>query len=317
MKKTFKKEKSKYILIILALVSLIIPAKLLAIGQVTEPIVVDNALRGQAIEKEMFLLNTEDMEVTFNLIAEGDITDWTTFYYPDDLTIPIENVSIFPKSRSTIIAKIEVPEDVANNTYQGFVSILNVPNIENGTEETSAVITQKVARQVSITVTDQEDVNVDVSIIPTTYDLSGRQPLEIRVIYYNQGNVIIRPDIQVKITQAGETKTNTFYSYPDDFAGVKPLSSLEIPSIEVPTSGLKTGKYTALVSILYKGQSIYEKSFDFSVLSSNKIIDINNPLVIGIIGIIIVLIIGTVLLIRKKLNRKIKEEDIEKNSQFK
>lgn len=243
--------------------NLFVTQSALAIGQMTKPIVIKDLLRGQAAESVLILYNSEPKETVYKLIADGDIKDWTSFYLPDDLKNPITEIKVPASSNVKAIARFFVPKDTPNGAYKGEVAIVSAP----GKEENKGVnvsVGMRVGRQVSITVTGKEVVKFDASVIPAKYDLAKNEPLNIRVIYENQGNVSIAPEIRLKIKKDNTTVYSVVYPYPESKPPVNASARYEIPAIEVPTGSFETGRYDAELSISDSGSSV-EKKFGFSV----------------------------------------------------
>lgn len=252
---------------ILLILSFILPQTVFGIGQMTEPIIVENALRGQVIEKILTLYGSEKEEVVYGLISEGDIKDWTNFYEINDKNLenPITKIQIPAQSYIDVIAKFKVPEDVPNGIYTGVVAVLSQPE-ENKNEGISTSVGLRVDRRVSITVTDQEIIKLKTTIIPKKYKVKENEPLQIKVIYDNQGNVSLKPDIQLQISKNGRKIFNAIFPYPEDEKPVKPLERKILSSlIEWQTVGQESGEYTAEVKTLLNGEEKQTEDFRFTV----------------------------------------------------
>ena len=239
-----------------------------ALGQITEPIVIKSALRGQSATAVLTILNSESKEIKVDLKAEGQIGAWATFYDINDkkMANPINQLSLPIKAYQDAMVKFEIPADAPNGVYTGVIGVATVPETTSPETESSSNISQRIDREVSITVSDKEVVALNVSVIPSTYDLSKNESLKIRIIYDNQGNVAIKPDAQLKISRDGQTIYNAIFPYPEDENAVKPLERKELSSlIEWQTIGQENGEYRAEIKILYQGDLIQEESFRFNV----------------------------------------------------
>ena len=123
---------------------------------------------------------------------------------------------------------------------------------------------QRIDREVTITVTDQEEINFTADFIPLSYNVKLGEPFKFKVRYDNKGNVMIKPAVQVRISQNEKTFYNAIIPYPDDLEGVKPLKSKEIPEIEVPVSSEVTlGRVRATFNILYNNETVKEHTLTF------------------------------------------------------
>ena len=322
----------KNLILIIFVLSLVLPLSALAIGQMTEPIVIKDVLRDSQVTETLILYNSENKEIVYGLKAEGEIADWTSFYKIDDTNLenPITEIQIPAKLSLNALVKFDIPKNIPNGDYTGHVVIMTIPMEEKETKEVSALLRLRVSREVSITVTDKEIFNFETTIIPLKYGLSKNEPLEIKIIYYNQGNVSIEPNIQLKITQisTGKVVQNTvIYPYPEDANPVKPFERKVFENlIEWPTAGRENGRYLAELSVLLNGEVIQKEDFSFYVgfdwskfLASIAIIGGGNlTLAWFIIGVILLVIAGILIFVSKnqnflksqilkKWNRKIKK----------
>lgn len=252
-----------------------------AIGQITSLIDIKNALRGQEYRQTLTIVNTEKQDAKVELSAEGDIKDWVEFYKTDDLKNPIEALGMASETTMEIIAQFNIPEDVPNGKYAGYVSVLRKGGTIENKDESSASVSQKIDREVFIEVSDNEIVDIEASIIPNKYDFAKNDFLSLRVVYDNKGNIKVTPQLQLKIKSvpdesagaeqgngsANSEKTvyNTIYPYPENQEPVEPLGLREIPPIEIPMATFAKGKYSAEVSVFQGSKSIAEKKFGFSV----------------------------------------------------
>ena len=275
MKKIF------FIATILLLASFILPKTVLGIGMMTEPIVIKNALRGQETTAVLNLFNSEDKKIVYELKSEGEIARWASFYQADDADFknPITEIQIPAKSSLKAVVKFTIPKDTPNGEYSGKVAIVTAPLKEDKKEKMKVALRQKVGRKVSITVTDEEILEFKTSVIPLKYKMEKGEPLKIKVIYDNKGNVSIKPDIQLQISKNGGKIFKAIFPYPEDEKPVKPLERKILSSlIEWQTAGREDGEYTAEVKTLLNGKTMEKDSFHFTVGvvdadSSNKILN--------------------------------------------
>lgn len=248
---------------------LCLPISAMAIGQITQLIEIKNVLRGQEIQEILTLFNSENNEVEFTLEDEGDIDGWAKFYSMDDSKNPIEKIKAPAKGRIQAIVKLTIPEDVANGTYSGMINVLNKPKQSEDSNKKTTVA-QKVSRRVLIEVSDQEIIECKAFVIPVSYSVGQGEPLKIKIVYNNRGNVKIKPNAQLKISFNGEQIHNAIYPYPENEEAVKPLSQKEI-FVEWSANDLEKGKHNAQVDILLNGKIIQEESFGFNV-GSGKVL---------------------------------------------
>ncbi len=265
--------KFKILVGIFACLLIVSPLAVLAVGQTTEPILVDNALRGEEFEQKMIIINTDGEQMNIDLSARGEVATWVTFYEPADLENPIESISIPAENQTAnVVAVFNVPEDTANGVYKGYIGVAQGAQSVNDQEGSLVNVSQQIDREVTIIVTDQEIINLAVSVIPAKYDMVKDEALSVRLIYDNQSNVSLRPEVQFKIRQGDQTVYNSIFPYPEDEPSVRPSSQHEIPALEIATSGLNRGKYIAELTFLHNGEEILVKDFTFSVDYSGRVL---------------------------------------------
>lgn len=259
----------KVILLTIIASILVLPQIAFGIAMVTQPIVFKDVLRGSEVIDTLTLINSEDKTVTYQLKAEGGIADWTSFYNIEDrkLENPIEEIQIPAKSKARVRVKFSIPEDVPNGTYTGEVAIYTAPGSTEG--KMSVSVNLRIPRKVSISVTDKEILDFETTIIPLTYGMRKNDPLRIKVIYNNQGNVYIKPDIQLKIIQLSTgnvVQSPVIYPYPEGEDPVKPFERKVLDNlIEWPTAGQKNGSYKAEIKVLLDGKVVKEDEFTFTL----------------------------------------------------
>jgi len=261
-----KKNLMSVVLLAVFLVSAL-PTKVQAIGQITEPINIENAQRDSSYVQEVTIINTESIKNTINLTAEGEIESWVKFYNNLQEN-PISEIEMEPKEKRTIIAKFSIPTSTPNGKYEGFISVKTSPkNNSEDTEQSNSTVSQKIDREVTIKVGGEEIIDFDLSLIPEKYDLSRGEYLKIRPLYNNYGNTNITPQIEIRLKKDGQTLYTAIFPYPENQPPVIPNSIYEIPALEIPTSNLDNGKYTAVFSVyqLSDMENMIEKDFTFSI----------------------------------------------------
>lgn len=270
MKKTVNLSKSSPIFWLVGLFLLISPVAVLAIGQTTDPIVIENALRGVELQQEMIIINNDNENVEVKLSADGQIAAWTKFYLASDLKNPIQSFPLEKDGQANVAVVFSVPQDTANGEYVGFIGAGKKVGDQAAKENESSVsVEQRINREVKIKVTDKETINLVVSVIPETYDVRSGQNLSVRFIFDNQSNVALKPQIQFRIKNDSQTVYNAIFPYPDGEDAVRALSQHEIPALKIPTTGLANGRYIAEMDFIHNGQVIANQSFKFSIGSGS------------------------------------------------
>lgn len=239
-----------------------------AIGQMTKPIVIKNILRGQTVTETIILFNSENKEVTYYLEANGGIEGWVNFYKTDDVKMqnPIVAIKLPAKGQVQVIAKFQVPATTPNGQYEGQVAVTTRDSsVLQNTGNANAVVLEAIGRAVVITVTDKEVIDLAVSVIPSTYGITGGEPLKIKIDYYNNGNVSMKPDVQLTIKKGGNSVFNAIFPYPESENPIDIKTMKTLSYVEWQSTGQENGKYTAEVKILHNGSTVAEKSFKFSI----------------------------------------------------
>ncbi len=236
-----------------------------AIGLMSKPVEINNALRGQMIKEELKVFNNNQKTLKFALLAEGDIKSWTKFFYNQS---EITELEIEGEGKEGVDVEIKLPDTLPNGEYSGSLVVEYNPQ-NTSSEKVSVSVAQRVSRQVVIKVTDQEIVKLSASVSPKNYVIMKGEPLEIKAQYRNQGNILLKPDLQVKIIKEGKIIDNFIYPYPESKAAIIPLEQEEVKLFyNLPQSSL--GKYHADISVLLQGEKIKKENFAFAVVESEK-----------------------------------------------
>lgn len=280
-------------------VLLVLPISASALGQMSQPINITNALRGEQIHQELIAVNGEAKPISAIFTGSGQIKDWVKFYKPNDLKNPVATTTIEAKANLNMIAVFSVPADAANGEYTGLISITSIPDKAAKTDQSSAAMAQKIDRQVTIKVSDTETVKLEASVIPKSYDLKSGEPLSVRIIYDNRSNVSLSPSINFKIKSDDQTVYNVIYPYPESEPAVNPQAIQEIPALEIPTLNLADGKYTAQLAFTRSDKVILEKQFGFSIGTgglafATKITDLLKGGSAWLFGLLIIILLAVV-----------------------
>lgn len=288
---------------------LILPQASQAIGQITEPIIIQNGLRGQEIVSTLTILNSEKDQNVIGLVAEGQIADWASFYDKNDKDFAnrITEISVPAGQYLDVMVLFRVPEDTANGDYEGEVSVVYNPKQASTKDESSSAVAQKISRAVKISVSDQENISLNVSVIPDKFDYADGETMSIRLIYDNQSNVVLSPSVQIKIKQDEKTVYNVIYPYPEGEPAVRSMSIHEIQPITINTESLGSGDFVAELNFLKGEKVVLTKTFGFSVGSEGIVKGAmisylkNNLLTTGLgLAVIILLVIVIVVISKKK-----------------
>ncbi len=234
-----------------------------ALGMMTQPIEVDKVLRGQTLKEELRVLNNSDRRGKLELAAVGEVKNWTSFFYQGEVVTDIE---ISPQTTEYIDVEIVIPQDIPNGTYQGELKAKFTPiSSEDKGTSTYASVSQQISRAVRVGVTDQEIIELDASLSPESYIILAENPLKLKARYYNRGNIVLFPDLQLKISRDNKTIHNSIYPYPEDESPVSPLEQKEIIVTYNPGK-LKPGKYKSEATVFLNEKKIKQDEFTFEIL---------------------------------------------------
>ncbi len=285
-------------------------APVLAIGQITTPIVQENLLAGQKFQEEIMAYNSEPSPAVFVLSTNGDVAGWGVFYAPDDkkLVTPISEMTVPAQAYGRAEAVFTIPDGTPNGTYKGGAVVSAKPTGEAaGQKGVSTSVQQQVTRQVTITVTGNQQVAFGVQVIPVDYDVAPGDTLKIRFIYENTGNVNVKPDVRLKISKDGKVVQNAIYSFPESEEAVKVRTRRDLSYLVWSTSGQPDGRYRAELEFLVDGKVYATGNFNFNVgtVVSSGLLALSNglggsALGIGLIVLAIVLLALSILARLKK-----------------
>lgn len=270
-------KKIKIAFIFFLALSFILPQTVLGIGQITQPIIFKDVLRGQTLESILVLYNSDSKEAVYELAADGEIKNWASFYSLKDPKTSITAISVPAKSNIRAKVKFIVPKDTPNGEYAGEAAITVAPEKNKNKTDSNVSVGMRVGRPVSITVTGKQIIKFEASVTPRTYVVEKDKPLEINAIYYNTGNVAIKPDLQLRISKKDQAVFNAIFPYPENEEEVKPLASKTIP-VEWQTTGQEEGIHKVETKVLLNNATIFEDDFTFSIgpIVFNNINNTNN-----------------------------------------
>ncbi len=238
------------------------------IGQMSQPIVFENALKGGEYTQLLILLNTETVPVKFGLSADGDIAGWTTFYKPDNLNTPITEISMEPKANMQVMAKFSVPGNAENRTYKGNVNIFSKPDAANPESSASINVSLSVPRPVTISVTGIEQKTVSCQIIPKNLTINQGDPLTVTLWCKNTGNVSVKPLTRIIVTKDGAPVDEKAFVFPEDKKRIIPNAMVNW-DVSWPTIGQQSGQYSFKAQIMVDDGVVVENEFGLTI--NNKI----------------------------------------------
>ncbi len=257
------------------LFNFVIPAQVSAIGQVSDPIVVENALRGQSFEKSTIIMNNKDEEAVFKMSATGAVKDWMLFFSEDNLEKPISEIKILPYSYVSVIARIAIPSDVANGTYEGkIIASETSGNSTSNAKDSSVSVSIEAPREVKIVVGDKQDLRADMTAVSQDYYLAQNGVLKIAVTIANKGNVQLRPDISIVILKDGQEINSVVHQYLASADAIKPLAQ-KLFDIDWNVNDSPIGDYEAVVTAKVNNNVLAENKLKFAIRSQKEIFSAN------------------------------------------
>ena len=264
-----KKQKICLLLFAILALGVLFAGSVMAIGMMTEPIVFRDVLRGQQLRATLTLLNSETKADTYELSSEGQIAGWVKFYAISDtkLANSVEKIQAPLASYFDVLAVLEVPKDARNGVYKGSIVVTSGAS-EASTTENQATVRQSVSREVRVEITGKEIIKLESQIIPLNYSVNAGKPLNIKVIYENQGNVELKPEAKLLITKEDQTIFEATFPYPPAEQAVKSLERKVFdPLLTWQTAGQGAGKYQAKVEVLLNGAVVGESVFSLQINS--------------------------------------------------
>jgi hypothetical protein len=232
----------------------------IGLGMAPASMTISDALKGGSYERMISIFNTGDEAGTFMLIADGECSEWISFYAEADLTTPLTEVAIPAGGKSKILVRFDIPEDIANANYAGTIYAQSIPKESLETEGAAAQAVIRIPSKIVINVTGTQILKGTVKSMTTT-DTEIDYPLKIRVLFQNEGNVVAKPKIAVAITKDGELVDSIVH----DETGIKPGYEDTI-TVLWNTTGRETGDYTADVEISLGNEVLTSKDLPFKIL---------------------------------------------------
>jgi hypothetical protein len=272
--------KIRQIITFIFLVALLVSsAKAAVVGASPSILRFNNMLKSGYSEISVTASTSITQPVKARLSKEGDIAEWITFSpEKSDFVFSMDN----PYTFNVIM---QPPEDAANGNYTGVLKITTeeLATVERGAG--SAVIAQ-VALLIYVEISGEEFVACRAGAISISNTEIG-SPFFFRSTVYNDGNVRLRPKIQIDVYDQYQTQI----VYTTSFFGnqILPTKSSSV-SREIENE-LPLGQYFAKIylddcniirlttfDVLERGQ--ISDSGEMIGIRSNDVVNINEPMAI-------------------------------------
>lgn len=217
---------------------------------------IEKAAKGGEYQKTARIFNTDPTDTAISLTSSGEAASWITVYSEDDLSTPVERFTLAAQTDILLLLKLNIPDSAANGKYTGTIYVRTEPKGGEGAQP----VGMQVPIEIGVEVIGEQILEGAARSI-TTRDVEINYPLEIRVEFENNGNVVARPKIDIDVKRDGETVGRNEYTAD----GVAPATWKTIP-VELETSSLMPGNYTADVSVLLGEAVVATESLAFNIL---------------------------------------------------
>jgi len=251
--------KNKFLIITLIVsIFLLISVNAAVVGVSPSIIRFKGMLKGGYAENIVTASTSFPTPLNAHLTAEGDIAEWVT-YAPEDKTFVFSRDS--PYSFAIIM---EPPVDTANGNYSGIIKITTdeLAEVESGAG--SSVIAQ-VGLLIYVEVIGDEITMCRAGAISTLSSEVG-DPFIIQSTIHNDGNVRLRPQIQIDVLN--QLKTETLFD--TQFFGSQILPTRDKQIIKEIEHNLPVGQYFANI---YFPECGVTKLTTFDILEKGQISD--------------------------------------------
>lgn len=254
--KNMIKEKILFCILCIGIVILFQSVSASGIGISPTTITVSDAMRGDINEEIIRVYNPNDDELIFTMEAEGDASEWISFYnYENDK--PFSDEAIPPNGEIFVRIKVEIPSDAANGEYNATIYASTKPRDSDSMSGMQAVF--RTYCTMTIKVTDIQRLSGTVDYI-SVRDGEVNLPIPIEIEFTNTGNVATKPVISIDIQKDGATIEQMTI----DDKEVKTHTS-EVIQTEWDTTGERSGDYTADVSVSLNGEVLKRETLPFEL----------------------------------------------------
>ncbi len=221
----------------------------------------ENMLKSGYAETEIFANNPEDVPVDVEIIAEGQIAEWLSFY-PESLVLGSHSTG-----ESLVI--IRPPWDAANGQYEGTITLVSRPrykpthDVQYGLNIETAVILKVSAEVVGEQIVDYSVADMSLESVEVGYGVpltfSGK----------NDGNVRVTPKIIIDVYDSNQSVVVLSKNMTAD--SVMPTVK-KTETINIPTESLSVGQYWANISVSVFDEIIYMEMITFDILEEGALL---------------------------------------------
>jgi hypothetical protein len=252
-------------ILVIGLIGMLVTSSVSALGIGIAPMsfTIDDAQRGGVYDQSLRVSNVGGNDsCNYEFAGTGEIGDWVSFYASDGETM-INMIELPGSSYKMIIARFTIPNETANGSYTGDISVQTIPenvteNVTTGGAAAHAVL--RIASTGTIMVTGTQNLSGIVTNI-TALDTEVNNTLRVKVEFQNTGDVIATPAINVSIA-INESLVDCFVY---DKSGVMPGAN-ETIAVEWNTTGQIPGNYSLNVTVSLNSDVLATKDLAVGIL---------------------------------------------------
>ncbi len=213
----------------------------------------NDVLRDGYAEASFRVFNTEDIPTIITVKAIGEQSGWVSFPAGSSITVG-------PKQSAVVVAVAKPPADAGNGLYNVYIRAEAQP-ADTGIEGTGARLAVGVEARLAITVSDKEILSVVVDHA-IAKDVEESSTGTLFVGMRNAGNVRVTPLFKITLLDKNAKPVSSFEAVGSELL---PTTATEVP-VQLPTTDLLLGPYTASVQTFVRGSKIDERDAPFSVV---------------------------------------------------
>jgi len=114
--------------------------------------------------------------------------------------------------------------------YFGKLVGITATSQEESSSKNSVQIKQKLDRDITITVTNNQIVQFNTTFIPLEYSIGKDEPFVVKVIHENNGNVDIAPNVELRVSKGGEVIFKSIFHIRMALDRSNPIHAKKLPT---------------------------------------------------------------------------------------
>lgn len=259
--------RKKY-LFISAILTVVMMSAVIPAGAATnppQPNVIKNALAGKEYQQAVTLSNNSGESALYILAARGSIGSMTKFYSEADPKTAITELTIPGKSTAKLIIKYAIPVGQATGDHEGAIAISRRGQGEEQAKLATSTLPSAV-QEVRISVTDKKILDLTAVISPVSAEVTRGDDINFRVSYNNRGNVAVKPEINLAISQDNAVVYSEVKTLPETVKVIWPLEKKELPLLAVASKDYRPGNIKADITVSNNGKVLGARSFDIKIM---------------------------------------------------